>query len=245
MRPGVILAAVASIMAISLGISATGRYLAGDSATPTAAAVPAEPKPADPVPEKNGRVRQPHSGVAAKPAAPVAPGQTATDAAKTKSTDVAGYERVEPRAPLSDLGKAKSPPPKTSQDWDGTNLFRPVANAAGVFEAMGYVVTVAGMDIVGPEETCVHQGETWPCGALARTAFRSFLRGRAVTCALPPEGAEKNVAVDCRIGDQNVGEWLVSNGWARAAENGPYGDAGERARSAAKGIFGPPPRSLE
>ena len=135
---------------------------------------------------------------------------------------------------------------------------------------MGYTVTVAGTDIVGAEETCVFRGKSWPCGALARTAFRSFLRGRAVTCALPSNSemltassgenvrrsknpaqvnnskrpppaqeADRKVAAHCRIGKQNVGEWLVSNGWARAVENGPYGDIGKKAQSAAKGIFRP------
>jgi endonuclease YncB( thermonuclease family) len=62
---------------------------------------------------------------------------------------------------------------------------------------------------------------------------------------MPPEVASGAVAADCRIGRENVGEWLVENGWARAVPNGPYAQVGDKARSAAKGIFGPPPRSAD
>jgi endonuclease YncB( thermonuclease family) len=187
----------------------------------------------DPVVEKSEPAGQPVSDQPAKSAFSTQPPKVGT-----------AYARIKPRAPLGELGQAKPPPRKMSNDWDGTNLFRPVANAAGVFESMGYTVTVAGTDIIDPDEKCVFRGKSWPCGASARTAFRSFLHGRAVTCAFPPEGNQKSIAADCRVGKENVGEWLVSNGWARAAGNGPYGDAGKKAQSAGRGIFGPPP-SLE
>jgi endonuclease YncB( thermonuclease family) len=231
MRPALSLGAVLSFIAIGLGISAVGRHLAGGDASPIAIE-PNMPATA-PMAAKSERARQPGSDPPAKAVVSAPPPK-----------DGSGYARVKPRAPLGDLGLAQPPPQKASNDWDGTNLFRPVANAAGVFESMGYTVTVAGTDIIDPEEKCVYQGKSWPCGALARTAFRSFLHGRAVTCALPPEGKQKSIAADCRVGKENVGEWLVSNGWARAAGNGPYGDAGKKAQSDGKGIFGPPP-SLE
>jgi endonuclease YncB( thermonuclease family) len=263
MRLGVALGATASVVAISLGIVSVGRHLAGDDASPVA--VEAEmAEPPDPGPEKTARVGEPGSEPLDSPFV----------SGRRLPKDAAGYQRIEPRAPLSKLGQAQPPPQKMSNDWEGTNLYRPVVNAAGVFEAMGYTVTVAGTDIVDAQETCVFRGKSWPCGVLARTAFRSFLRGRAVTCALPsdsetltassventrkrknpaqgddpkrlPPTQDTKVAAHCRIGKQNVGEWLVSNGWARAAENGPYADAGKKAQSAAKGIFGPPPPSLQ
>jgi endonuclease YncB( thermonuclease family) len=236
MRPAVALGAILSVVAIGLGISAVGRHLAGGDASPFAVE-PEMPAPPDPASEKPTRAWNQGSEPPAQAAAPPA-------SSDQRPMDAAGYTRVKPRAPLSDLGQAK-PPRKKSEDWDGTNLFRPVANAAGVFESTGYTVTVAGTDIIDPKETCVFQGKSWPCGVLARTAFRSFLRGRAVTCALPLEGDQKSIAADCRVGKENVGEWLVSNGWARAAKNGPYGDAGKKAQSAGKGIFGPPPPNLE
>lgn len=150
-------------------------------------------------------------------------------------------ERVEPRAPLSDLALARPPKSKMPDDWNGTKLFQPIATAAGVIEAKGYSVAVSGIDIVRLDETCADGGKSWTCGSRARTAFRAFLRGRAVVCAVPPEGGRDLIAAECRVGNQDVGQWLIENGWARAAKGGPYVEAGEKARRARKGIFGPAP----
>ena len=154
-------------------------------------------------------------------------------------------ERVEPRAPLSDLALAGPPkPPKTKMpgDWNGTKLFQPVATAAGLIESKGYAVAVSGVDVVNADETCSDEGKTWACGTRARTAFRAFLRGRAVACTVPPEGGRDTISAECHIGNQDIGQWLVENGWARAAQGGPYIEAENKARTARKGIFGPAPK---
>lgn len=147
-------------------------------------------------------------------------------------------ERVAPRAPLSGLALATPPKPKTPEDMAGEPLFNPVAEAAGVIEAKGRSLTVSGIEVVKPDETCTDSaGKSWPCGVQARTAFRGFLRGRAVTCAAP----DKAGAAQCRVGNQDIGAWLVENGWARALPDGPYADAGRKASEAAKGVFGAAP----
>ncbi|WP_352727139.1 thermonuclease family protein [Mesorhizobium sp. M0276] len=150
-------------------------------------------------------------------------------------------ERVEPREPLSKLALAVPPKPKMPDDWNGTKLFQPVAPAAGRIEAKGYSIAVSGIDIVSQDEVCSDDGKSWPCGVRARTAFRAFLRGRAVVCSVPPDGGRDLIAAECRIGKQDVGRWLVENGWARAANGGPYVEAGDKARTAKKGIFGSAP----
>ncbi|MEO9339348.1 thermonuclease family protein [Mesorhizobium sp. SB112] len=153
----------------------------------------------------------------------------------------AGFERVEPRDPLSGIGQAQ--PPQQGEPR-AKPLYRPVASAAGRIEAMGYTVEIDNIDAVTADETCTTDGTQWQCGASARTAFRSFLRGRAVTCTVPPEPSKQSVISSCHIGRQDIGEWLVANGWARAAEGGPYADAGEAAQKAGKGVFGRPPAAV-
>lgn len=151
------------------------------------------------------------------------------------------WERVAPREPLSSLALAQPPRPKMPDEWEGTPLFQPIASAAGLIEAKGYSIAIAGIDPVKPDETCGDAGKSWHCGLRARTAFRAFLRGRAVVCAVPPQGERDIIAARCRIGKQDIGRWLVENGWARATEDGPYAQAGEKARKAGKGIFGEAP----
>jgi endonuclease YncB( thermonuclease family) len=148
-------------------------------------------------------------------------------------------ERIEPRPPLSDLALAGPPRPKPPGEWRGKPLFQPVATAAGLIEAKGHAIAISGIGAVMPDETCTDAaGTSWACGLAARTAFRAFLRGRAVTCAAPAEGG---AAAACSVGKRDVGQWLAETGWARALETGPYAQAGETARKAGKGIFGPAP----
>ncbi len=151
------------------------------------------------------------------------------------------FERVSPRAPLGELGLALPPKPPVSMDWEGTLLHRPVVPAAGMIEAMGHTVAIAGIDAVAAEETCMFEGKDWACGVRARTMFRALLRGRAVTCDVPPEPDPNVVTAPCRLGKQDLARWLVLYGWARADPDGPYGNEAEKARAAKKGIFGRPP----
>ncbi|RWM98208.1 MAG: thermonuclease family protein [Mesorhizobium sp.] len=238
MRPLHATAAVLTILAMGAAIAAGGRAVlhdenarvaaraqAGIAAQSKAPATSAIPQPKMARPEAHSRPIDPKI---------VAPPQLQPEE----------LERVEPRAPLSDLALAGPPkPPKTKMpdDWNGTKLFQPVASAAGVIEAKGYSVAISGVDIVRQDETCTDGGKSWTCGTRARSAFRAFLRGRAVVCTVPPEGGRDLITAECRVGNQDLGQWLIENGWARAAKDGPYVETGEKARMARKGIFGPAP----
>ena len=173
-------------------------------------------------------------------------------------------ERVAPRKPLSTLSLAQPPKPKPPEELKNEPLYQPVAVAAGLIEAKGNTIALSGVEAVKPDETCSDAaGKSWNCGMRARTAFRAFLRGRAVTCsgarttkdaAASGTDAPTATVADCKVARQDVGQWLVENGWARAAQGGAYADAGEVARKAGKGIFGaapdlsglpPPPAAVE
>lgn len=217
MRPRLVAASVVVLLCVSLAILAGGRTLIGKQASEIAAVNTDEMAPAVPP--------QPETPPAVAPDKPQpSPGPT-------------GLERVAPRDPLGDLGLASPPKPKPG----GTVLYRPIAQAAGKIDAMGYSILLAGIEPLEPDETCSFEGREWPCGARARSAFRAFLRGRAVTCDVPAEPEKGSITAACRLGKQDVSEWLVKNGWARAAAGGPYAKAGEAVRAAGKGVFGPPP----
>jgi endonuclease YncB( thermonuclease family) len=215
---------------IAMGGQALLRKQGGDiGEQPVVAAVPDEPAT---------------SGIATpKPPADDFAASRAIDPGIVSSPHVeAGQlERIEPRAPLSKLALATPPKPKTPDEWQGTPLFQPVATAAGLIQAKGYSIVIAGINGVGNDETCDDNGKSWACGIRARTAFRAFLRGRAVVCTVQPQTGRDLVAARCRIGKQDIGEWLVENGWARAAAGGPYAEAQKNAQKNRKGIFGPAP----
>jgi endonuclease YncB( thermonuclease family) len=152
-------------------------------------------------------------------------------------------ERVEPRGPLSELALALPPKPVPPDQWKGTLLHRALATASATFESMGYKVAIAGTESVAPDETCVYEGEEWACGSRARAAVRRWLRGRALSCILPPDPERTMLVAPCKLGKQDVGAWLVSMGWARATPGGPYVEAEAAARHGLMGIFGKPPET--
>lgn len=190
---------------------------------------------------------------------PAQPGQTgpaegqasASESGKPKDqADDGGMEREAPRPPLSDLGLASTPkppePPAPATPVDAGEqmqlLQRPVAVAAGRLESQGRTIELQGIEIVPVEQTCqTASGESWPCGMQARTAFRQWLRSRAVMCRLPQNDSGAAVATECTLGNEDAAAWLVTNGWAKPAPGSAYEEAGRKAVEARLGIFGDKP----
>ena len=154
--------------------------------------------------------------------------------------DASEIERVEARPPLGELGLAVRPKTPMPQDWRETLLYRPIATSSATFESMGWKVAISGAQDIGVDRTCSFRDEAWPCGLRARAAFNAWLRGRALNCVLPTDAERFAIAAPCRLGKQDVGAWLVANGWAMALPGGIYGKAEAIARTAGMGIFGPP-----
>ena len=150
-------------------------------------------------------------------------------------------QREAPREPLSQLSLAL-PSPEDKNPWAGKPLFRPVAVESAVFESGGHTIAIDGVKSISPDESCAFEGTSWPCGVRARAAFRLWLRGRALVCQIPQEEQDEQIMrARCRLAKQDAGAWLVANGWARAAPDGPYVQAEEKARADRIGIFGAPP----
>jgi len=225
-------ATAAGLLALSLAVAVVGRMVVPD---PNAQASLGGEQFGPPLPPDfkppEAQLEPPHD-----PARPVATAMVAPP-----PIDYANLVREPPRDPLGPLGQALPPPPVTPDDWEGTILYRPVATASAQFDTMGYRIAIAGTESVDATQTCSFDGEQWPCGVRARTAVRLWLRGRALSCIIPPESDRQLLVAGCRLGKQDVGAWLVSNGWARAVAGGPYVLAEEQARKAKLGIFGPPP----
>ncbi|EKF44478.1 hypothetical protein NA8A_02010 [Nitratireductor indicus C115] len=157
--------------------------------------------------------------------------------------DPSMLERIEPRQPLSGLA---GPAPEPKLRKEDALFFRPVAVAAGMFESEGRTVTIAGIRVIPPDRTCeARDGGAWPCGVQARTAFRYWLRGRAIACESGPGGEppDTDKPLTCSLAGYDIGKWLIENGWAMPEPGGPYEQDGENARRAGKGIFSGGPSS--
>lgn len=176
-----------------------------------------------------GRERSPamsgadDSPAAAEPAGTSSPedAERPAESAPPETGLVPGRERF--RLPYA---RATEPDPETKPEKTArepleiVRLDLPVARGAGLLEADGITVRMAGLDAVGPEKTCkTTEGKQWPCGRAGMFALRRLIRGRSVVCDIMERLDAGNVAGRCTVADTEINEWLVRQGWARPAED--------------------------
>lgn len=162
----------------------------------------------------------------------IAPERFATPFAQ----DAAQFERIAPRAPLTPAVERDTGPRPTL-------LHKPLVIAAGeiVFPEGG--LRLKGIIVTDPDETCASPGGAlWPCGIIARTAFRNFISGRSLSCNLTEERWKEIIVVSCLVGRQDPAAWLASRGWARAFVGSKYAELEKAAQKEGTGIFGHDPR---
>lgn len=146
-------------------------------------------------------------------------------------------ERIETRRPLSDPVAKPEPIPSV--------LRHPVALSAGLIQFDGdRLLQLDGLISQTAERTCDTDGKSWPCGLVARTAFRNFLRARALLCDVPKNGWEGTLTTTCTVNSTDPAAWLAENGWAEASAGSPLEAKVEAARKSRLGFFGDDPRDL-
>ncbi|WP_349437123.1 hypothetical protein [Pararhizobium sp. A13] len=131
-------------------------------------------------------------------------------------------ERIEARQPLSDPVAKPEPVPSV--------LRHPVALSAGLIQFDGdRLLQLDGLVSQTAARTCDATGKSWPCGIVARTAFRNFLRARALLC--DPEGRLARNADHHLHRQQHRSRRLArrkrlggSSGWIAAREQGGSGE---------------------
>ena len=165
-----------------------------------------------------------------KPVRDIAPEQFGLPDAVTTEP----LQRIEPRVPLSD--PVARPQPVASV------LRHPVALSAGLIDFDGRLLQLDGLAPQQADRVCGEAGRTWPCGVVARTAFRNFLRARALTCMVPKNGWQGTVTAACTIGTTDPARWLAESGWADAPDTSPLAAAIATARQAKLGFYGEDPR---
>ena len=144
--------------------------------------------------------------------------------------------RLPPREPLSDLA---APAAKSDDSLTKRLLPRPVALDAARIAIGQAVVELPGVEPLELSAQCNSGSLTWPCGARSRTELRNFLRGRSIECEVPNSFGESRETISsaCSVGDEDIGAWVVSRGWARAMPGGPYEDQQTSAKANGLGIW--------
>ncbi|MBB4230575.1 hypothetical protein [Rhizobium mongolense] len=144
--------------------------------------------------------------------------------------------------PLERVATAEREKPKPEPQKAAT-LQRPVAESAGILAFGNRKLRLAGIVPTQADKVCKEpDGNEWPCGMLAKTNFRLFLRLRSVTCDLEDANWTGVTTASCKIGAQDISEWLVENGWADAAAGSALAEAAAKAKAEKKGVYGEDPR---
>lgn len=107
-------------------------------------------------------------------------------------------------------------PEKAPETARWRRFFLPETSDAGTFHIKSFTVRVSGVDPVPVDKLCQRaDGAEWPCGRTALFSFRRFLGGRAIECYFPPvSDAATEIVAPCRIGQIDIGTWLLRQGWA-------------------------------
>ncbi len=157
-------------------------------------------------------------------------------------TQEAALRREPPRAPLSELGLARAPDPSKPAESPKVImryrlLHRPLAPAAGRIEVEGFRIRIAGIEPVPVERMCSSVGGDKPCGMMARTAFRNWLRARSIHCSVPDVPVQDEIETSCSVAGEDVAAWLASQGWgAVVADTGALAAVSDDAEQARRGL---------
>ncbi len=169
-----------------------------------------------------------------------APAEPAAAQAGDGTTPAAGNAPAEETA--QDAAAPGGTPPAASEGKDSVELLRPTVESAGILSFGKRRLQIADVVETPVGRSCGSEGRRWPCGMMAKTALRLYLRNRTIDCDLPSDAWEDMAVAACRLGQQDIGAWLVENGWAEAQPGSPLAGAGEKAREAKAGIHGEDPR---
>lgn len=171
---------------------------------------------------------------------PVAPGVVASPPGGQRA-----LVREAPRPALGPLGMARAPEPeKPAEPKKEFRYFQllhqPVATAAGRIEAGGHRIRLRGIEVRNVDEACTTgSGAEKPCGMMARTAFRNWLRGRSIMCSVTAVPSPDEIETDCMVGGEDMAAWLVAQGWTEAAQQGgELAALQSQAASARRGLHG-------
>ena len=103
----------------------------------------------------------------------------------------------------------------------------------------GRQIRLYGIDAPESVQNCVTGGKRWPCGARAKRALARRVAGRTIGCEPKLRDRHGRIVAVCRLGSEDLGSWLVVNGWALAYRrySRAYVDQERTARAERRGMW--------
>jgi len=106
-------------------------------------------------------------------------------------------------------------------------------------EIHGERFRIEGIDAPESDQTCLDGNRQWPCGRQSATALDNLLDRQTVACVTLGQDKYRRNLGDCRVGDTNVADWMVRQGWAVAYRkySQAYVGAEEEAHQAGRNLW--------
>ena len=89
-------------------------------------------------------------------------------------------------------------------------------------EVAGRRIRLWGVDAPESRQTCTQAGAPWRCGQQAANALDAWLSARPVACLEIEKDQYGRSVSRCTAGGEDIGRWMVINGWA--VEYADYSD---------------------
>lgn len=91
---------------------------------------------------------------------------------------------------------------------------RPSVVDGDTLEVAGRRIRLWGVDAPESRQICTQAGEPWRCGQQAANALDAWLGARPVACMEIDKDQYGRSVSRCTVGGEDIGRWLVINGWA-------------------------------
>ncbi len=106
-------------------------------------------------------------------------------------------------------------------------------------EIAGQRIRLHGIDAPERHQLCRRDGERWQCGKEATSALKELIGNRPESCEELDRDRYRRIVAKCAVDGVDIGEWMVSRGWAVAyyLYSYDYNRAEQRAKSARRGVW--------
>ncbi len=106
-------------------------------------------------------------------------------------------------------------------------------------EIQGQRIRLHGIDAPESRQLCRLAGKPWMCGKDAAIALAEKIGRRPLACEERDRDRYGRIVAKCSVASEDLGEWMVANGWAVAYYlfSYEYSRAEHRAKSARRGIW--------
>jgi endonuclease YncB( thermonuclease family) len=132
--------------------------------------------------------------------------------------------------------KLPSTPPASAQDIIG----RASVIDGDTLDIHGQRIRLWGIDAPESAQPCHIAGKPWRCGQQAALALSDHIGQQTVACLERDRDRYGRVVAKCSVAAEDIGAWLVSNGWAldwAQYSGGGYSSHQANAKSAKAGIW--------